>query len=123
MPVTIEMSVDTPKIVLDEDNSIFLIEGHSYPADAFKAYKVVLEWVKDIYSDTGSQLICEFKFKMISSASRKMIYEIMKELEIKGSENKNIQIHWYYESYDDDMIDVGEYFAECISLPFKFISM
>ncbi len=123
MPVNIEMRVDSPRIVLDEEKFIFLIEGHSYPADAFKTYNVVLEWVKDVYQNTGEQLICEFKFKMISSASRKMVYEIMKELEIKAAGSNNIQICWYYESYDEDMIDIGEYFAETLSIPFKFVPM
>jgi hypothetical protein len=120
MPVILEKSIDSPKIVLDEDNSIFLIEGSSYMADAFKAYKVVLDWINDHFLQCKNQLVCEFKFNMLSSASRKMIYEILSAINQNSSGNKDIQIHWYYANYDEDMKEIGEVYAEQVELPFSF---
>lgn len=121
MPVNIQMSKDSPKIVLDEDKSVFLIEGASYMADAYKAYQVVLDWINESHIKFKDQLICEFKFNMLSSASRKMVYEILNMLNQTTSGNKEVQIHWYYPDYDDDMKEIGEVYAENLSMPFSFI--
>jgi hypothetical protein len=123
MPIKIEMSKDSPKIVLDEENSIFLIEGHSYMADAYKAYEGVMDWINKNGLRIKRQLICEFKFNMLSSASRKMIYEILSLINRTKFNTEDIQIHWYYASYDEDMKEIGEIFAEQLELPFSIIPM
>jgi hypothetical protein len=123
MPVKIEMTKDSPKIVLDEENSVFLIEGYSYMADAYKAYEGVLDWINKNSERIKNQLICEFKFNMLSSASRKMIYEILGLLNRTRFATKDIQIYWYYASYDEDMKEIGEIFSEQFELPFSFFPM
>lgn len=123
MSVRIEMSVDSPKILLDEENLLFLIEGPSYPADALETYEIVIDWINDHHYRFESQLICKFKFKMLSSASRKMVYEIFLALEKIAVKNKNITIHWYYQMHDEDMMEVGEDFADNVELPFRFFQM
>ncbi|MBN2758708.1 MAG: DUF1987 domain-containing protein [Bacteroidales bacterium] len=119
--VDIQMTEDTPRIILDERKSIFSIEGPSYPEDAFTVYTTVLEWIKNTESKFVSGLECKFKFKVISSASHKMIYEILIELEKLYKGFAKIKILWFYEKYDEDMLEVGEDFSDTIDLPFEFI--
>jgi hypothetical protein len=123
MPVLIENNIDSPKIVLDEEKSIFLIEGSSYMADAYKAYKIVLDWINEKFTKCDNHVVCEFKFNMLSSASRKMIFEILSAINQNSSGNKDVQIHWYYSDYDEDMKEIGEVYAEQIQLPFSFHTM
>jgi hypothetical protein len=123
MPVKIEMSVDSPRIILDEENSVFIIEGPSYPADAVETYEPVIEWIQNSFYQTEKPLTCIFKFKIISSASRKMVCEILLALEKILVKSNNISIHWYYEKYDEDMMEVGEDFADNIEIPFRFFQM
>lgn len=123
MTVNIKIGVDSPKIELNEENSVFLIEGYSYPADAYDTYEIVLNWIENSLCKIENQLICEFKLRMISSASRKMIYEILMALERAASQDKKILIHWYYEKYDEDMMEIGEDYADNVSLPFRFFQM
>jgi hypothetical protein len=120
MPINIEMSKDSPRISLDEQNSTFLIEGSSYMPDAYKAYKVVLDWIDEHLSLIKDLLICEFKFNMLSSASRKMIYEILSALNQSSSGENKVHIHWYYADYDEDMKDIGEIYQGQLNLPFDF---
>jgi hypothetical protein len=120
MPIHIEMSKDSPKINLDEQNSIFLIEGSSYMPDAYKTYKVVMDWIDENLSQIKNLLICEFKFNMLSSASRKMVYEILSALNQGCSARNNVLVHWYYADYDEDMKDIGEIYEGQLNLPFSY---
>jgi hypothetical protein len=90
-------------------------------ADAYKAYKVVLDWINESYIHLKNKLCCEFKFNMLSSASRKMVYEILTALNQTTSDSNDIQINWYYANYDEDMKEIGEIYAEQLELTFHFI--
>ena len=121
--VEIKQTEDSPKIMLDENNSLFLIEGSSFPEDAFTVYTPVLEWIKKVTGKFDNELKCEFKFKVVSSASHKMLYEILTELEKLYNRAANIKIHWYYEELDEDMQEIGEDFSETLDLPFEFFKL
>jgi len=121
--INVEMRVDSPKIVLDSNKSIFIIEGPSYPEDAFEVYDCVLHWLKQNNYQFENQLNCEFKFKVLNSSSRKMIVEILIALEMASQKNRNIRVLWYFEKYDEDMMQAGEDLADNIDIPFDFISI
>jgi len=118
--VEIQQTEDSPRILLNEDNSLFLIEGPSFPEDAFSSYTPVIDWLKKVTSKFDNELKCTFKFKVVSSASHKMLYETLTFLEKLYDSGTNISIHWYYEELDEDMFEIGEDFSEALSIPFVF---
>jgi len=120
--VNINMRIDAPKILLDADNSVFLIEGPSYPEDPFELYGIVIEWINHNRHIT-KLLNCEFKFKVLNSASRKMIVEILFLLEKIAKKNNNIVVKWYYDEYDEDMKEAGEDLSDTIEIPFELVSV
>ena len=120
--VNVEATIDTPKVVLDIEKSTFLIEGASYPEDAYDVYENILGWLRSTEASYNGELVCHFKFNVLSSASRKLVYEILLELEKAHETNKNILIHWHYEKFDEDMKEVGEDFSELVNLPFNLLT-
>lgn len=122
-PVYIEMTDDSPHIFLDAENSVFKIEGPSYPEDAHDVYKVVLEWISKVNDPLKSKLNCDFNFKILSSASHKMIYEILIGLESLHKKSNNVVINWYYQEFDEDMYETGEDYADTIDIPFKLFPL
>lgn len=119
--INIEATIDSPKIVLDIEKSIFSIDGASFPEDAYDVYDSVLEWLKTNDVPYNGELICHFKFDVLSSASRKLVYEILLELEKAHDEHNNILVQWHYAKFDEDMMEVGEDFSEIINVPFKLL--
>jgi ERCC4-type nuclease len=118
--VNVKMRIDSPKIILDSENSVFLIEGPSYPEDPFEVYNCVIHWITMNNNQFDKPLVCEFKFKVLSSASRKLILEILLKLEKASKKNRNVKIKWYYEKYDEDMKEAGEDLSDNIDIPFEF---
>ncbi len=120
-PVNIKETVDSPKILLDAEKATFLIDGPSYPEDAYDVYDHVLDWVRQNDYPLNGELICHFKFNVLSSTSRKMVYEILLELEKLHEINGSIHINWHFEKFDEDMLEVGEDFSEIVNIPFKLL--
>lgn len=117
----IEGREDTPHILLDMTDSIFRIVGASYPEDAFAVYSPVIEWIEKNRENITVTWTCEFEFTYLSSASNKMIYEILLKFEELSQSGKDIRVKWLYKDFDEDMLEVGETYAETFSLPFQFI--
>ncbi len=113
---------DTPKVLLDPENDIFEISGRSLPEDVVVFYQPVLDWLEE-YKDTPNEET-EFVFKYIyfNTATSKLIQDILIKLEEIGEDGHKVQVVWFYEEDDEDMLDLGEEFSETIDLPFEIIS-
>ena len=49
--IEINASKSTPKVVLDSENSQYLIEGQSYPENSSSFYKPIINWINDYMNE------------------------------------------------------------------------
>jgi hypothetical protein len=113
---------DTPKIILDPDNSIFEISGKSLPEDVTSFYEPILSWLGAYASEPLEKT--EFAFKLIyfNTASSKALLDILMKLEEISEAGNEVLIKWYYPEDDEDMEEAGEEYAEIVDIPFEQIS-
>ena len=119
--IIIDETEDSPEITLDSENYVLKISGPSFPEDAFETYQPVMMWLKAI-KESVVKLSCEFDFSILSSASNKLLFELLLKLEDMYQSGKDIAIFWYHDDFDEDMQEEGESFAQTVHIPFKFIS-
>jgi len=118
--IIIEETEDSPQIILDQDNFLLKISGPSFPEDAYETFQPVIRWINAIKEDVV-KLTCEFDFSILSSASNKLMFEVLIKLEDMYQEGKDIIIFWYHDDFDEDMQEEGESFAQTMHVPFKFM--
>ncbi len=118
--VLVEATDDTPKFVLDPHKNTILIEGSSFPEDAVEFYSYIILWIAENKDNFTGQLKCVFDYTILSSASNKMVFEILVKLENLQDEIK-VLVHWLYSSFDEDMYDEGKAFKDTLKLPFEII--
>jgi len=114
---------DTPKVLLDAENEIFEISGRSLPEDVVSFYKPVIDWL-DEYKDNAKGYI-EFVFRFIyfNTATSKLILDILFKLEEIHESGNDVKVIWFYEEDDEDMLDLGEEFAENVDIEFEIIEV
>lgn len=112
---------DTPEIIISDDNTYLKISGPSFPENANEFYTPIIKKAIDIKPDDTQLLTCEFNFSILSSASNKMIYEMLTKLEKIHQQGKPILIRWFYDTFDEDMLEEGEGFKESLNLDFELI--
>ena len=61
--------------------------------------------------------------KYYNTASSKMFFSIIKRMNVLYSSGIDVEIRWYYQKDDEDMLDQGEYFRDLVDLPFKFYAI
>ena len=116
----IEETEDSPAILMDLDSKKLIFEGPSFPEDAVELYKPVINWLSDHFTQLDA-LECIFDYSILSSASNKMVFEVLIKLEEMVKANKKIKVKWFYASYDEDMHDEGKGFKDNLKIPFELL--
>lgn len=116
----IEEREDSPGVLMDLDKKQIIIEGPSFPEDAVEIYKPVLKWLSE-NEESLDKVNCIFDYTILSSASNKMVFEILVKLENMKQSGKDVSVKWFYSSYDEDMLDEGKGFKDNLDIPFEII--
>ena len=114
--LVIELSDDTPKVVLDKKKGIFEISGRSLPEDTVQFFKPVLEWLKAYKNDPNPNTDFVFNLDYTNTASSKLLLDVIQVLQ--GI--KNVKVIWCFQEEDEDMEEAGHEFAEQVDIPFEF---
>ena len=113
---------DTPKVLLDPENDIFEISGRSLPEDVVSFYQPVIDWLEEYKEEAGEFTEFVFKYIYFNTATSKLIQDILFKLEEINEAGHKVQVIWFYEEDDEDIMDLGEEFSENVDIPFEIIS-
>ncbi len=116
----ISRSISTPNIFFDVENNHFEISGVSISEDAFEFYKPVLNWL-DEYKKSPNKTNClSINLGYFNSSTSVIIAKIVKMMkDIRDAGNK-VEVKWYYNEDDIEILEYGEELQSLFDLPFKF---
>jgi hypothetical protein len=118
----IENTKKTPKIAFDPDGKM-KITGRSIPEDPSKFYDSVLLWLQDYVKTPAPKTVIDIELEYFNSGTSKFILQILRELkEVKEAGNQ-VEINWYYEVGDDDILERGEYYQSILEIDLNFIQV
>ena len=122
-PIIIEGTPKTPTVCFDGNEGIFKLEGRSIPENSVEFYKPLVDWL-DSYKETPLQkTIVEVKLEYFNTSSSKCILDVFKKLEMIHKAKNEVEIKWYYEENDEDMLEAGEDYESIIRVPFEMIEI
>lgn len=127
----LDLTNNTPAVLLDHNQNLIEFEGDSRPEDVQKFYSPILEWInhyeKHLYftketSSADISIICNFKFEYFNSSSAKYVMDIILKLgELTSKTGTNLDLNWYYDEQDEDMKESGEEFEDMLDIQFNYI--
>lgn len=113
----------TPRVVMDGDNKLCIIEGQSYPENSSSFYRPIIKWIEEYISKDDAELILKLKFIYLNSSSVKVMFYIFDVLEGAYKNGKNIKIDWQYDHENETAKEIGEELLEDFSLPYSIIEV
>lgn len=121
-PIRLNKKEDTPLVILDKEELIFLFEGVSIPEDASIFYKQIIDWL-NLYSQNPNEYTeVVFKIKYYNTSSSLQIAHLIKIFDLLYKDGYQVLIKWYYHPQDEALKEEGEEFAEFFKVPFEIIS-
>lgn len=119
----IEGTSKTPNVKFDANEGLMEIKGRSIPENSIEFYKPMVDWL-DKYAKTPKSLTkVNIQLEYFNTSSSKCILDVFKKLEAIHKANNQVQINWYYEEDDEDMLEAGEDYESIIRVPFKMIEI
>ncbi|MDP4266629.1 MAG: DUF1987 domain-containing protein [Bacteroidota bacterium] len=126
--LNIEATDISPKILFDIKNNVFDIIGKSRPENVRAFYQPVLNWLDkfevEIISKSNealaNKLIINLVFEYFNSSSAKFIFDIISKIHKFNNKGIIIEINWFYDEGDDEMLEAGEELSKMIAFPFNF---
>jgi hypothetical protein len=116
----IEATKSSPLIDFKADTGILRIEGESYPENAAKFYKPVLNWVKRFLLEGKPDVVAEILVRYMNTSSSKCMMTFLEMLDESRDDNI-ISVNWRYEKGNDTAREWGMEFCEDLSLPFRLV--
>jgi hypothetical protein len=122
-PIIIEGTPKTPTIKFDVKEGVFEIKGRSIPENSVEFYKPLVDWL-DIYKESPlGKTVVNIRLEYFNTSSSKCILDVFKKLEAIHKAKNDVEVNWYYEEDDEDMLEAGEDYESIIRVPFKMIEI
>ena len=120
----IEKTKSTPEVRFDPQNSKLVIDGQSYPENAFKFYEPIFTWLEEYLQDARQGVVLEFYYYMpyINTSSSKCIMMLLEKLENAHKRGQSVSVRWYYDTENEMALECAEEFKEDLTLPFQISS-
>jgi hypothetical protein len=122
-PIFIEGTSKTPIVKFDSAEGIFEIKGRSIPENSVEFYKPLVDWLEKYKEAPLNKTIMNIRLEYFYTSSSKCILDVFKKLEAIYKAKNNVEIHWYYEEDDEDMLEAGEDYESIIRVPFKMVEI
>ena len=123
----IDKTVNSPSVIFDPEINRFEISGESRPSDVASFYLEILKWFDDYASSPGMMqeqkdpAVFNFDFEYFNSSSAKYLLDFCKQIGDARSKGRNLEVRWYYDKDDLDMLQVGREMSKISRTPFEYI--
>jgi len=122
-PIIIEGTSKTPSIRFDSKEGVFEIKGRSIPENSVEFYKPLNEWLDTYMQNPLEKTSVNIRLEYFNTSSSKCILDVFKRLESIHRSKHDVEINWFYEEDDEDMLEAGEDYDSIIKVPFKMIEI
>jgi hypothetical protein len=110
-----------PDVIFDADSGTCEISGESYMEETYKFYLPLINWIKEYTKDNSRKLEFNIKLVYLNTSSTKCILDILETLKDFEDRGGTINVNWYYDKSDPDMVDEVEDFEAESGMKIKLI--
>jgi len=101
---------DTMPFVELNNNGLLKLTGRALPENAFDFFRPIIIWVKEFSAD---EVNIQINLEYFNTSVSKQLHDFLKAIE-DNPKNKKINLKWYYEEGDDEILESGEIYEELL---------
>ncbi len=111
----------TPYVCLDADKGHIELYGKSICEDTNGFYKPIIQWTQNFLHTSDLDLNFKIKLEYFNSRSSKCLMDLFKVMDLAYCRGKKIEIHWFCEDDDVDMLEAAEDYQAITNIPIKIM--
>ncbi|MBN2667787.1 MAG: DUF1987 domain-containing protein [Bacteroidales bacterium] len=121
--ISIEGTPKTPTVEFNSNNGKIEIKGRSIPENSIEFYKPLVDWLDEYAASPKENTEVNIQLEYFNTSSSKCILDVFKKLEVIHKDGHSVNINWFFEEDDEDMLEAGEDYQSIIKIPFKMIEI
>lgn len=110
----------TPEVIINLKTGFIKLTGRSSPENSQAFYAPIMRVLRSPKVNL-SDIQMEFCFEYFNTSSSKCLFDIFRQLKTMKASGKSVNVNWYYEPYDNDMLEAGEDYDDIVKLDFNYI--
>lgn len=116
---TIEPTDRSPRVILDRQDSVLLLEGRSYPEEGMDFFDPIVVRFRSIQESDNPIRVIHIRLEYYNSATTKAIADLLTALELSARRGNEAKVLWEYEADDDGIEEDIDMFRETYKLEFE----
>jgi hypothetical protein len=119
----VEKTKATPQVHFDAESKTLIINGQSYPENAFKFYEPIFIWIDEFFKQVENEDLVKLELDMpyINTSSSKCIMMLLEKFEEASNSGKSIVVNWYYDTENESELECAEELKEFVELEFNIL--
>ena len=119
--ICIQGTNKTPSVDFNSERGLLEIKGKSNPEDSKIFYRPLINWVDDYVIHPPDKTTVIIKLEHFNTISSKSLLDLFKRLKTIIGSKKEVEVNWYYEKDDEDLLDAGKNYEHITGIPFSMI--
>lgn len=115
-------TLKTPSIRFDSKEGLIEITGRSISEDSVKFFSPLFDWLEEYTRCRQNLTRVSIHLEYFNSSSAKRLYSFLKRVTMLSDASHKVEILWYFDKDDEDMLNTGKDFETLLSFPVKLIS-
>ena len=115
----IKGTTKTPEVSFLTADRKLTLSGRSIPENSIQFYEPLLTWANSFCSEDPGHIEVHIKLEYFNTSSSNCLLDLFKRLENSSS----LEVQWYFDADDEDMLEAGEDYDHIVSVPFKFVEV
>lgn len=117
----IEKTLNTPFVNLDAATGKLEIQGRSVPENPLEFYTPINEWLERFKAQAAERVLrLDVKLEYFNTSSSKCLLDVFKKVAQLQKVGAAVEINWWCEEFDDDMIEAGKDYQDLLdNVPFN----
>lgn len=113
----------TPSVYFNPNKGLLDIRGKSSPENPLTFYNHLYTSLDQFAKSENTTLSLNIAFEYFNTSSSKCLYGLFKKLDAVNKMGKNVNVNWYYEDGDEDMMEAGEDLSFLFDFEFSFVEI
>lgn len=110
-----------PKVSFNAEEGLCEIAGESYMEETYKFYLPLISWLKEYIEEVKKPIEFNIKLVYLNTSSSKCILDMFEILKVYEEQGGKVNVSWYYDKDDPDMVEEVEDFEAESGLDIKII--
>jgi hypothetical protein len=112
----------TPEVLFNPDGNL-RIKGRGFRTEVDNIPNEIMSWINLYVLNPATETNVHIAFEYMNSASTRALMDMLKSLSALKLMSKKLNIKWYYESDDQDILERGEFIENSLNIPIEFIAL